>query len=221
MVTLFFSDLVASTQLKQDLGVRHANDLIRTHHAIFREVLAGFPSAEEIHTAGDSLFLAFATPSDAVRIALLVQARTRALPAEGGCVLRDRIGIHVGEVFIEAPAQAGRNRDFSGIQVDTCARIMSLGEGDQILLSRFAFDNARQAKRGGAIDGVGQLAWFNHGYFQMKGVEAPLEICEVGEIGCARLELPASGEKAQRVVTATEPVPGWRPAAGQIVPNTR
>lgn len=221
LATLFFSDLAGSTRLKQQLGDLRALDSIRTHHAIFREVLARFPDGEEVSTAGDSFFLVFATPSDAVRFALLVQSRTRALPAEGGCTLRDRIGIHVGEVFIETEAHAGKAKDFSGIQVDTCARIMALGEGDQILLSRFAFDNARQAMHGDAIEGVGEIGWFNHGFFQIKGVEAPVEICEVGELGCARLEMPASGEKAQRVLTDAEPVPGWRPAAGQMVPNSR
>jgi len=105
LATLFFSDLVGSTQLKQNLGDREAVQLIQAHHATYRELLAQFPSAEEIDTAGDSFFLVFATPSDATRFALLAQARTHALAAESGCPLRDRIGIHVGEVFVREADQ--------------------------------------------------------------------------------------------------------------------
>ena len=221
LATLFFSDLVGSTQLKQNLGDREAIQLMQAHHAAFRKLLALFPNAEEIDTAGDSFFLIFAAPSDAVRFALLAQARTHALATESGQPLRDRIGIHVGEVFIKAAEHAGKVKDLFGIQVDTCARIMSLGDGDQILLSRFAFDNARQALRGDTLEGTGGLAWLNHGFYEMKGVEEPVEICEVGEVGRACLKAPESGEKAHRIVTGDEPVLGWRPAAGQLVPNTQ
>ena len=45
----------------------------------------------------------------------------------------DRIGIHVGEVFIDDAPSGTRSRDLFGLQVDTCARIMSLGGAHQIL----------------------------------------------------------------------------------------
>jgi hypothetical protein len=55
----------------------------------------------------------------------------------------------------------------------------------------------------------------------MKGVEEPLEICEVGEEGRARLRQPPDSEKAHRFISAdSEPVLGWRPAIDQVVPGT-
>ena len=55
----------------------------------------------------------------------------------------------------------------------------------------------------------------------MKGVEEPLEICEVGEAGEARLRQPPDSKKAHRFISAdSEPVPGWRPAIDQAVPGT-
>lgn len=81
LATLFFSDLVGSTQIKQNLGDRDAVQLLHAHHAAFRELLESFPDAEEISTAGDSFFLVFAAPSDAVRFALLAQARSPAARA--------------------------------------------------------------------------------------------------------------------------------------------
>jgi tRNA A-37 threonylcarbamoyl transferase component Bud32/tetratricopeptide (TPR) repeat protein len=115
----------------------------------------------------------------------------------------------------------GQAVDLYGIQVDASARVMSLAQGNQILLTRFVFDNARQLLKGGEIASVGALSWLNHGPYLMKGVEEPMEICEVGEVGASVLARPPDSEKARRHVSAeSEPVLGWRPAVGQVVPNT-
>ena len=144
----------------------------------------------------------------------------RALARETGYPVLDRIGIHVGEVFVHQ--RSASERDLFGIQIDTTARIMSLGGADQILLSRFAFDNARQVLRGHDLDGVGELSWLNHGYYEMKGVEEPVEVCEVGEVGAGALLALGDSEKAHRFHSPdAEPVLGWRPSAGQRVPNTQ
>jgi tetratricopeptide (TPR) repeat protein/tRNA A-37 threonylcarbamoyl transferase component Bud32 len=66
------------------------------------------------------------------------------------------------------------------------------------------------------------LSWLNHGPYRMKGVEEPMEICEVGEVGMSVLVRPPDSEKAHRHISAdSEPVLGWRPAIGQKVPNTQ
>src|SRR5207237_3531150 len=72
LVTLLFTDIIGSTQLKQTLGDPRAVALIQQHHSRLRAVLAGFPEGEEIDTAGDSFFIVFAKPSDAVKFSLLV-----------------------------------------------------------------------------------------------------------------------------------------------------
>jgi class 3 adenylate cyclase/tRNA A-37 threonylcarbamoyl transferase component Bud32 len=217
---MLFTDIVGSTRLKQILGDRTAIELIQRHHAGLRAILSRFPEAEEIGTAGDSFFIVFTKPSDATQFALLAQHVTRALGRESGTPLLDRIGIHVGEIFIQE--RDGKQRDLFGIQVDTTTRIMSLGGADQIVLSRFAFDNARQILHGFALPELGELAWLNHGYYEMKGVEEPVEVCEVGEKGLAALTPPGDSEKARRFHPAdAEPVLGWRPSAGQVVPGTR
>jgi len=55
--------------------------VIQRHHAVIREILGQFSEGEEIETAGDSFFIVFTKPSDAVKFSLLVQARLRALSA--------------------------------------------------------------------------------------------------------------------------------------------
>jgi WD40 repeat protein/serine/threonine protein kinase/class 3 adenylate cyclase len=221
LLALLFTDIVDSTRLKQRLGDSRAVMLIQQHHTVLRELLATFDEAEEIETAGDSFFLVFTKPSDAVRFALQFQRRIRALAKNTGEAILDRVGIHVGEVYVQERGLEHKAKDLYGLQVDTCARVMSLGRGDQILLTRAAFDSARQMLRGEDFDGLAPLAWLNHGAYSMKGVEDPVEVCEVGERELAVLQPPADNEKALRHVSPdSEPVLGWRPAVGQIVPDT-
>ncbi|MEA3208186.1 MAG: serine/threonine protein kinase, bacterial [Chthoniobacter sp.] len=221
LVTMLFSDIVGSTKLKQILGDRGAIEAIQAHHALFREILGSFEEGEEISTAGDSFFLVFTKPSDAVRFSLLVQAGMRRLAGQTGHPVLDRIGIHVGEVWVNESAGPGKNKDLYGMQVDTCARVSSLGGADQILLSRFAFDSARQVLRGDDLGNLAPLSWLNHGPYLIKGVEEPLEVCEVGETGKSALTRPADTDKARRFLSPdSEPVLGWRPAVDQRVPGT-
>src|SRR5947208_398199 len=69
VLTLLFTDIVGSTKLKQDLGDSKAVTLIQNHRDLFRELLRRFPEAEEITHAGDSFFVIFPRPSEAVRFA--------------------------------------------------------------------------------------------------------------------------------------------------------
>jgi WD40 repeat protein/class 3 adenylate cyclase/tRNA A-37 threonylcarbamoyl transferase component Bud32 len=220
-VTLLFTDLAGSTALKQRLGDRQAVTLIQRHHALVRELLLPFQDAREISTAGDSFFLTFGRPSDAVRFGLLLQHRLRTLEEAQEPRLADRVGIHLGEVVIEEDRAPTKPLDYYGIHVDTCARVMSVAEGGQILLTRSAFDNARAALRGADLPGLGSLSWANHGGYLLKGIDEPVEICEV-RAGAAVLTPPATSEKARRHAAADlEPVLGWRPAPDQVVPNTQ
>ena len=78
LLTLLFTDVADSTKLKQTLGEREGVAAIQRHHAAIREVLSQFREGEEIETAGDSFFIVFTKPSDAVKFSILVQARLRA-----------------------------------------------------------------------------------------------------------------------------------------------
>lgn len=221
LVTLLFTDLVGSTRLKQSLGDREAVELIQRHHALLREWLGQFAEAEEIETAGDSFFIIFSRPSDAVRFALGLQRRLRALADAPLGGLEDRVGIHVGEVFIEERPEAAKRKDLYGLQVDTCARVAALAQGCQILLTRFAFDSARLALSGYQTEAdMVAATWLSHGLYAMKGVTEPMEVCEVGEAGIAPLIPPPDSEKAVRHrQDEVARRAGWRPASGELVPG--
>ena len=196
---MLFSDLVGSTQLKQQYGDAESMALIRRHHEEVRKLLASTATGQEVSTAGDSFFIVFATPSEAVMFALKWQDLTRRLAEAEQVPIQNRIGIHVGEVVADTHKVAGKEIDFNGIQVDTAARIMSLAQGNQVLLSKFAFENAQQMLEGMEISGIGHLTWKAYGLYEVKGVKNPLEIFEVGETGFAPLRAPQDTEKAKRV----------------------
>ncbi|MEY2429169.1 MAG: eukaryotic-like serine/threonine-protein kinase [Verrucomicrobiota bacterium] len=222
LVSLLFTDIVGSTKLKQELGDSRAVKLLERHHALVRKVLSQFDGGEEISTAGDSFFLVFTRPSDAVKFSLLLQHQLRCLSERTGHEIADRIGLHVGEVIIAEPS-GQTQKDLFGIQVDTCSRVSALAQGKQILMTRFAFDSARQALKGEELSGIGPLVWMNHGRYRLKGVEEPIELCAVGEQNSsAAATRPPSTEKGRRIENVgEEPVLGWRPAIEQQVPQTR
>ena len=125
LITLLFTDIVDSTATKQRLGEQGAAALFRRHHELLRQVLAESSGGEEIETAGDSFFLTFKAPSDAVRFATQLQIALKELSAKGGILIQDRIGIHLGEALMDS--QTGTNRaGLFGLSVDHCARVMSV-----------------------------------------------------------------------------------------------
>jgi class 3 adenylate cyclase len=223
LVTLVFTDVVDSVALVRQLGDQAGATFLQRRRQRVRETLRSFPEGEEIETAGDSFLLVFSKPSDAVRFGLLVQAQLRAFSQDSGLAVQERIGIHLGEVVIAEHETKVKAKDLYGIQISTCARVMSLAAGGQVLLTRGVFDSARQVLKGEDIPGVGSLEWLNHGPYLLKGLEEPVEVCEVREGGPEQAPAPpTTSEKAQRAVGAgEEPVLGWRPAVGQAVPNTQ
>src|SRR5690349_10952690 len=82
-------------KLKQLLGEQTAIQLIQQHHHLVRENLSHFPEGEEIERVGDSFFIVFAKPSDAVKFSLQLQAKLRAVEPVKGQRTIDRVGIHV------------------------------------------------------------------------------------------------------------------------------
>ena len=201
---MVFTDVVGSTQLKQELGDTAAMNLLLQHHQEVHNLLKKFPDARVIDTAGDSFFLTFNTPSDAVQFALRLHARLRRHSQSARYSLQDRIGIHVGEVYERIEADSDRLAELNGIQVDTCARVMSLAGPGHTLLTHFAFENAQQMLKGARIEGVGFVQWATHGLYELKGLKDPIAIYEVAETGATPIEEPTESEKVHRVKDGIE-----------------
>lgn len=110
--------------------------------------------------------------------------------------------------------------DLFGLQVDTAARVMSLATGGQLLCTRSVFDDARQILKGRDLPAIGSLSWLSHGAYLLKGVEDPIEICEVGEEEEGVLQPPPASDKARPADISEEEL-GWRPAPDASIINRK
>src|SRR5262249_31715021 len=109
-----------------------------------------------------------------------------------------------------------------GMAADLASRVMSLAQGGQILLTRFAFNEARQSIGDRASPDVDEppLKWVAHGNYLFAGLDEPVEVFEVGVEGLAPLSPPPNSDKSRRSVSLEqEETLGWRPAVGLMVPQ--
>lgn len=120
-VTLVFTDIEGSTALLDDLGAEAYKEALADHRRALRDAF-GAHSGYEVDEAGDGLFYAFASGSQAVTAV----AQAMASLAEGP--VRVRVGVHTGEPLLDPPKYVGPD-------VHKAARIMSAAHGGQVLFS--------------------------------------------------------------------------------------
>jgi serine/threonine protein kinase/class 3 adenylate cyclase len=220
--TLAVTDLVDSTSLFARLGDRRAAEISARHERLARDLLVRCSGREIDKT--DGFLTLFDRAIDAVRFALAYHRALAELAREEGVDLEARVGIHLGEVILRANAPEDVARGAKPVEIEgyakpIAARVMALAEGRQTLLTRGAFDLARQAAAREPV-ADGQLRWLAHGAYVLKGVAEPVEVFEVGETGFAPLLVPKSTAKARRAVAAGDEITlGWRPAPGLEVPR--
>jgi hypothetical protein len=97
-VTFLFTDIEGSTVLLRQVRDAYA-DLLAAHGRILREAFEA-AGGQEIDTQGDSFFVAFSSPRDAVHAAVAAQ---RSLAEEAwpeGTVVKVRMGIHTGDASL-------------------------------------------------------------------------------------------------------------------------
>jgi DNA-binding NarL/FixJ family response regulator/class 3 adenylate cyclase len=126
-VTFLFSDVEGSTELVRRLRDRYA-DVMADHERLLRSAFQG-AGGHEINTQGDSFFIAFRKPKDAVGAAVEAQRALASHPWPEETEMRVRIGIHTGEATV-------RGDQYLGLAVHRAARICAAAHGGQVLLSQ-------------------------------------------------------------------------------------
>ena len=121
LLTVLFTDVVASTELLAELGDEAWRGLLDRHDETVRRYLQRY-RGREIATTGDGFLAVFDGPARAVRCA---QAIADAVVALG---LEIRAGIHTGEVEL-------RGEDIGGLAVHVAARIAALASAGEVLTS--------------------------------------------------------------------------------------
>lgn len=123
---MLFSDIEGSTRLLNRLGPRYP-DILATHRRILRRAFEDH-GGRELSTEGDSFFVVFTDPREAVAAAAQGQRELSLHPWPEGASLRVRMGLHTG-----TPDDFEDN--LVGIDVHLAARVAATAHGGQVVLS--------------------------------------------------------------------------------------
>jgi len=130
-VTFLFTDIVGSTQLWEQHHESMGTALAR-HDSLLRQAI-GAHGGVVFKTVGDSVHAVFARAPDALAAALDAQRVLQQERWESTGPLRVRMALHSGAAGL-------REDDYFGPPLNRAARILALGHGGQILLSRATHD---------------------------------------------------------------------------------
>ena len=101
-ITVMFTDVVGSVNLRQHQGEKAAQEIMNAHNEIVRKQIEEH-AGQEVKTIGDSFMVAFKSARKAVECALGVQRTlhdyNRRHPAHS---VKVRIGLHTGEAIRDA-----------------------------------------------------------------------------------------------------------------------
>jgi class 3 adenylate cyclase len=121
LATVMFTDIVGSTERAAALGDAEWRRLVERHDGLIRAELARH-RGEEVKTMGDGFLATFDGPARGIRCAAAARDAVRSLGIE------IRAGLHTGEC-------ERMNGDIGGIAVAIGARIGSLADGGEVLVS--------------------------------------------------------------------------------------
>src|SRR5207237_4343413 len=152
-VTILFSDVEGSTDLRTERGDAVAHRILRAHEEVVRGCVSAH-GGREIKALGDGFMLAFASVRKALACAQAIQVglaeRNAASP---GDEVQVRIGINTGEVVVEGD-------DLYGQAVNAAARIASRAKGGEVLVSEIV----RQLAGSGP-----DFTFIERGRYRLKG----------------------------------------------------
>jgi adenylate cyclase len=157
-LTVVFTDLEGFTAFTDARGDAAALALIAEHHQRASPTVRRWKGRIVKHL-GDGLLCTFPKPALGIRAALDLQA-------SAPDALRLRAGVHMGEATVT-------RSDVVGHVVNVAARVCEAAKGGQVLATEDAVE---------AATGAGGLADVRVGRMKsrrMKGVKAPVRLCEV------------------------------------------
>jgi predicted ATPase/class 3 adenylate cyclase len=186
--TLLLTDVVDSTKLAEAIGDAAMADVWISHDRAARDLLVKHRGREIDKT--DGMLMLFDEAADAVSYALAYHHALAELPVP----LKARAGIHVGPVMLrkntaEDVALGAKPIEVEGLAKPTTARIMSLAQGAQTLIT---------AETREALGATG-LRIESHGFWMVKGIPEPIELFEVGD-DSSPFAPPPDSDKVYRVV---------------------
>jgi predicted ATPase/class 3 adenylate cyclase len=164
-VTYLMTDIVGSARLWEADPEGMAASL-RVHDHLAKEAAKQHDGKlVKSRGEGDSLFMVFAHPNDAVLAAVQFIGELSRQHWPSGIELKVRAAIHTGTSEV-------RDSDYYGPAVNRCARLRSIANAGQILVSRAALVEIGDSKPAGVV--------FNDlGTHRLKDLLRPESVCEI------------------------------------------
>ncbi|HEV7526520.1 MAG TPA: AAA family ATPase [Acidimicrobiia bacterium] len=162
VVTILFTDLVASTETMERIGDDRAEELRRAHFRLVRDAAATH-GGRTVKSLGDGLMIVFASAVEAVAAAAAIQARVASTLDDGSHDGRVRVGLHVGEPIRD-------EGDYFGRPVVIARRLCDAAGPSQVLAS----DLVRNL-----VGGRGTVEFRPLGRRTLKGLGEPVDVYEV------------------------------------------
>jgi DNA-binding NarL/FixJ family response regulator len=159
LATVMFSDIVSSTERAASMGDRRWRDELDRHDELVRARLRAH-GGREIKTTGDGFLALFDAPARAIRCAVAIRDRLRAVGVDV------RIGLHSGEVEL-------RGSDVGGIAVNIGARVAAIGSAGDVMVSSTVRD---------LVAGSG-IGFVDRGEHALKGVPDRWRLFRVADRG--------------------------------------
>jgi class 3 adenylate cyclase len=201
-ITMVFTDLVASTEVKNhlpgnDITARNQHYLTHILNPHRQRVEGSLPTygGRVVNTEGDGYFLVFNDAIMAAQWAIALQISHVQDPIQTPLgALQVKIAIHTG-----SPLQNGD--DYIGQEVDYAARLVGLGEGERTLLSEMTAVLVRNAQIKGfelyfqgeyTLQGLGTVPVYELVYRQ-----GTLQVPQRGPIGYERARQAAARRRRQ------------------------
>ena len=130
-VTFLFTDIEGSTRLLQE-HPREMGEALARHHDLLREAVEK-SGGVVFETLGDGVYASFGRASDGIRAAIEGQRVIQSEDWSAVGKIRVRMGLHTGDVEV-------RGEHYFGPALFRCARLMAIGYGGQVLVSRATRD---------------------------------------------------------------------------------
>jgi len=186
-------DIVGSTKFVQKYGNVHAAKIFQAHDKLTRSLIYKF-NGREIDRS-DGFLMSFNSVLDAVNFSC---AYHTTIPPK--TTLQARIGIHWGDIievsqddkFINAGA---KRVELEGINKNTAARIMSLAQGGQTLMTPEAFFKLKGRRN---LHTPRNLRGAHVGTYRLKGVKKPVDVYVVGTT-IESMQPPPDSDKVKKI----------------------
>jgi class 3 adenylate cyclase len=135
-LTVLFTDLRNSTQLYREIGDATAFGRVMNHFDVLKKVIAEEDGAI-VKTIGDAVMAVFRRPAAALK-AMLSAQEMLAAPAPGVAPLTLKAGLHAGPCIA---VTLNDKLDYFGSTVNMAARLESLSNGNDVIISRVLYDD--------------------------------------------------------------------------------